>query len=172
MTLLKRILLIILAAVLAVQFFPPEMNVSAGDQPASISRRFPVSPDLHNVLRQSCYDCHTNNTVYPWYSYIQPVGWWLADHIKEGKDHFNFDEFLNYSPRRQYHTFEEVREMIERDEMPLPSYTIIHRDAVLTGETSWMILEWSDAMRDSMRLWYPPDSLERQRRPASTAITE
>ncbi len=172
MTFLKRALLGLLIIFLGAQFFRPEMNMTTEAQPAAISAQFVVTPPLHNVLRESCFDCHTNNTVYPWYAHIQPVGWWLADHIKEGKEHLNFDEFLDYSPRKQYHAFEEVREMIEKDEMPIPSYTILHEDAILSEETSMMILDWSDAMRDSMRTWYPPDSLERRKRSSSAANTE
>lgn len=159
---IKRILLTLLIIILGMQFFQPEVNISEGDQPSAIARRFPVSAELGAILDQSCNDCHSNNTNYPWYAKIQPVGWWLADHIDHGKSHCNFDEFLDYPLHSQYHLFEEVREMIERDEMPLPSYRLIHRDAILSEESSFMILTWSDAMRDSMRVWYPADSLVRQ----------
>jgi len=164
MTWMKRVFLALLIIILGMQLVRPEMNISQGEQPSAVASRFPVSEELSAILSQSCNDCHSNNTNYPWYSNIQPVGWWLADHIAEGKSHFNLDEFLNYPLPRQYHVFEEVREMIERDEMPLPSYTFLHRDAILSEEASFMILSWSDAMRDSMGAWYPADSLVRQRR--------
>jgi hypothetical protein len=167
MTWLKRTFLLLLLLFLGAQLFRPEKNNDTGDQPSAVSRRFPVSVQLEAIMRESCNDCHTNNTVYPWYAHIQPVGWWLADHIAEGKNHCNFDEFLEYSLPRQYHMFEEVREMIERDEMPLPSYTLIHRDAILSEESSWILLSWSDAMRDSMKSWYPADSLVRPKRPST-----
>ena len=160
---LKHVLLFLLFAFVAIQFIPPERNVGGSEPPAALVRRFPVPVEIGTVLRSSCFDCHSNTTVYPWYFNIQPVGWWLADHVKEGKSHLNFDEFLNYALPRQYHAFEEVREMIERDEMPLASYTLLHREAVLTEESSFLILEWSDAMRDSMQAWYPADSLVRRR---------
>jgi hypothetical protein len=92
------------------------------------------------------------------------VGWWLANHISEGKEHLNFDEFGTYRPRVQYHMFEEIEEMVSEKEMPLSSYTLIHTDAILTAEDEQMLLLWTAAMRDSMKQRYPPDSLERKGR--------
>ena len=151
----------ILLLVVAAQFFPPDRQTDSFDPALAMERRFPIPDDVAAVLTRSCHDCHSDRTVYPWYASVQPVGWWLADHIEEGRGHLNFDRFLTYSTRRQFHKFEEIREMIEQDEMPLPSYLIIHRDAVLTPDAAALLMSWSDAMRDSMSSWYPPDSLMR-----------
>jgi len=163
MKLLKRILLSLAVLFILIQFIRPDMNSSTVPAEKGITSEFSVPPDVHRVLKQSCFDCHSNRTVYPWYAHIQPVGWWLADHIKEGKEHLNFDDFAGRRPRVQYHAFEEVQEMITEDDMPLPSYLILHRDAVLSDESKEMLIRWTKAMRDSMKLHYPPDSLERRR---------
>ncbi|MDH4070078.1 MAG: heme-binding domain-containing protein [Ignavibacteria bacterium] len=154
----------LLACLVVAQFVQPDLNRSSAEPTAAIENRFPIPDDVLRILDRSCYDCHSDNTIYPWYAHIQPVGWWLADHVDEGKGHLNFDQFLTYSTVRQYHKLEEIREMVELDEMPLPSYLILHSDAVLTAESSGRLLAWSDAMRDSMASWYPPDSLRRPQR--------
>lgn len=161
MRILKTAGVVLLVSLVVAQFIRPDRNLAAGRNPSAIGNRFPVPENVSRILERSCNDCHSDNTVYPWYAHLQPLGWWLADHIDEGRGNLNFDRFLDGSAWRQYHKFEEVREMIELDEMPLPSYLIIHRDAVLTQEEATILLDWSDAMRDSMTSWYPPDSLRR-----------
>jgi hypothetical protein len=83
-------------------------------------------------MKAACYDCHSNQSTYPWYTNIQPVGWFVKDHIEDGKKHLNFSEFGTYTAKKQAHKLEECGEMIEKGEMPLSSYTIIHKEAVLT----------------------------------------
>ena len=85
-------------------------------------------------MKAACYDCHSNKNVYPWYTYVQPVGWYVKNHIEEGKEHLNFSEFGNYTAEKQAHKLEESYELIEKGEMPLSSYTLIHKEAVLTTE--------------------------------------
>jgi len=98
------------------------------------------------VLQRSCADCHSNNTVYPWYANVQPVAWWLADHVNEGKGELNFDEFLTYSPKKAHHKLEEVIDMIKEGEMPLGSYTWIHRNAILSPAQKEALTTWADGL--------------------------
>ncbi|TAK62599.1 MAG: cytochrome C, partial [Bacteroidetes bacterium] len=115
MKLIKKILKITLYvlgfAILIVQFIRPEKNAS-GSSNNNITTQFAVPAEVESMLKTSCYDCHSNTTTYPWYASVQPVGWWLADHIKDGKDELNFDEFASYSPRRQYKKFNEIVEQV------------------------------------------------------------
>ena len=90
MKLLKKILLLFVIAFIIIQFFRPEKNISAAATSTHISKIFPVTDDVSQILSNSCYDCHSNNTRYPWYNKIQPVAWWMNDHIDEGKDELNF----------------------------------------------------------------------------------
>lgn len=105
--------------------------------------RYVLPDSVMTVLRAACYDCHSNRTVYPWYSRIQPVGWWLDDHIRSGKAALNFDEFASYSLRKQQHKFESIVEQIEQNEMPLPAYIWMHRKAHLTPVEKRRIIVWA-----------------------------
>jgi hypothetical protein len=153
----------LLAALVLIQFVRPAKNES-NDMTNDIAKTFPVPEAVQSVLKTCCYDCHSNYTKDPWYAQIQPVGLWLADHVKEGKKEVNFNEFSSYKPRRQYKKFDEIMEQVKEGEMPLSSYTLIHRDAVLTEQQKTLVLNWAQAMRDTMQAHYPLDSLKMKRR--------
>ena len=154
----KRIGYFILAAMVLIQFFQPGKNNQSLDMTNDISKVVTVPEEVHALLKTSCYDCHSNHTVYPWYANIQPVGWWLKDHIDEGKSHINFQDFalVEASERfptralRQDHKLEEVAETVENGEMPLESYTIIHGDAKLDASQKKMIVDWVKAARTEL----------------------
>jgi hypothetical protein len=151
----RNILLILLIAFAAIQFFQPDKNNQRFDMTNDISNVVQIPDSVHQLLKIACYDCHSNQTNYPWYTNIQPIGWWLKDHIDEGKGHINFHEFalVEASERfpskvlRQDHKLEEIEEQIETDEMPLKSYTLIHRDAKLSEGQKKMLLDWAAAAR-------------------------
>ncbi len=159
----KRMLVILLIVLIAIQFFRPARNRSASPSPADISTIYPVSANVNSVLEKACYDCHSNNTRYPWYANIQPVAWWLDDHIREGKHDLNFSEFASYRIGKQYRKLEEVIDLVKQGDMPLQSYTIVHTDAKLTREEKVLLTSWTDALRDTIRAKYPPDSLNRKK---------
>lgn len=159
MKILKKLLVFLLIAFVAIQFFRPQKNVSAQTSPNDFMLLYPIPGDVKTILVKACNDCHSNNTTYPWYSQIQPVAWWLDDHIKDGKKHWNTSEFASYSLRKQYHKMEEVVEMVKEGEMPLESYTYIHRDAKLTQDEKNKIINWAEAIKDTMEARYPMDSL-------------
>ena len=160
----KNILLGLAIVLVIIQFFRPEKNLVEGVQVNDISKAYPVSEQAQNILKTSCYDCHSNNTVYPWYSAIQPVAWWLNDHIEEGKRELNFNEFATYAPARQFKKMDEMKKQIDEDEMPLSSYTLIHRNAILTEADKKILVQLSNAIRDSLKAHYPADSLVIKRR--------
>ncbi len=158
----KRFFLLLLAAFIIIQFFRPAKNVSAALSVNDITTKYTVPQNVQAILKTSCYDCHSNNTVYPWYSNIQPVAWWLADHIKEGKKELNFSEFASYRISRQYRKLEEINEEVKDNKMPLESYTLIHGDAKLNEEQKLSLANWVVSLRDSIKAQYPEDSLKRQ----------
>jgi hypothetical protein len=162
---LKKILLFLLAALVIIQFIHPKKNKAQGAQPNYIGNAYPVPGNVKAILEKACNDCHSNNTRYPWYSKIQPVDWWLSDHVQDGKKELNLDEYANRSLRFQYHKLEEIAEQVKEGEMPLNSYTWMHKDAVLTEAEKTMLISWTDAIRDSMKARYPVDSLERRKNP-------
>jgi hypothetical protein len=159
MKVIKWIFQLLLIALIIIQFFRPEKNKTEAPQPNDISNAYAIPGDVNQVLITACNDCHSNNTDYPWYSNIQPVAWWLDDHIRVGKKHLNFNEFLSYRLRKQYHKMEECIDMVKEKEMPLESYTIVHRDAKLTDEQRVAFVKWAGSVMDTMKARYPIDSL-------------
>lgn len=161
---LKKILLVLLIALIIIQFIHPEKNQSEGAQPNYIGNVYPMPEDVKSIMAKACNDCHSNNSKYPWYSRIQPIDWWLTHHIKEGKEHINYDEYLNRPLRYQYHKMEETIEMVKDGEMPLDSYTWTHKDAILTSEEKSALTNWAKSVMDAMKVKYPIDSLVRKKR--------
>lgn len=103
-----------------------------------------VPADITQILGRSCNDCHTDQTRYPWYSYVQPAGWFLKDHIEEGKRELNLSVFNTYEPKRKVRKLEEMCEMVQAGSMPLPSYTWIHGSAVLSKSDVQAICDWAE----------------------------
>jgi len=129
---MKKILIIILVAFVIIQFFPIDKTNPPVDKGMDFISIKNIQPEIANTIRTSCYDCHSNETQYPWYSSIAPASWWLKNHINEGRSHLNFSIFATYEPKRQVHKMEECVEMLEKHEMPLESYYLGHQDAKLT----------------------------------------
>lgn len=101
------------------------------------------APDeISDLLKNSCYDCHSNETRHPWYSNIAPVSWMLKNHIDEGREHVNFSEWGNYSFKKKMALQEECMEELEKDKMPLKSYTMIHSNAELSANDKAVLIKW------------------------------
>lgn len=160
---IKKILLFLLAILIIIQFFHPAKNKNPGTQPNYIGNAFNIPDDVRVLLSNACNDCHSNNTIYPWYTYIQPVHWWLDDHIKDGKKELNFDEYTNRSLRFQYHKMEEVVEQVKEKEMPIDNYTWIHKQARLSETDRTKLISWANSIMDDMKSKYPLDSLLRKK---------
>ncbi|MBS1975418.1 MAG: heme-binding domain-containing protein, partial [Bacteroidetes bacterium] len=141
---LKKILFLLIMAFAVIQFFHPAKNKAEGEQPNNISKTVPVPGNVKDILSKACMDCHSNNTVYPWYNNIQPVAWWLNHHVKEGKGEINFDEFASYNLHRQYHKLDEIIKQVKEGEMPIASYTWVHRDARLSEEEKTSLIQWAE----------------------------
>ncbi|MEI9911252.1 MAG: heme-binding domain-containing protein [Bacteroidota bacterium] len=161
--LIKRVLIFLLLALIVIQFIHPKPNKASGGQPNYIGNTFPVPGDVKIILEKACNDCHSNNTNYPWYSKLQPVDWWMDNHVQDGKKELNLDEYTNRSLRYQYHKMEETIEMVKEGEMPLDSYTWIHKDAKLTGEEKNKLIDWAGGIIIAMEARYPMDSLKRKK---------
>lgn len=148
-----------LGALVIIQFIKPTPNQAVGPQANYIGTKHEVPANVKSILDKACMDCHSNNTHYPWYASIQPLAWWLADHVKDGKKQLNFDQYTQRSLRYQYHKMEETIEMVKEEEMPLPSYTWIHTDTRLTYEERVVITDWAQSVMKNMEAQYPMDSL-------------
>lgn len=164
MSKLKKVLLGLAVLLVTIQFFHGKKNISTATPVNGIASVFTTPEEIQIILAKSCNDCHSNNTIYPWYNNIQPIGFWLGHHVNEGKEELNFDEFANYSLRKQYHKLEETEEMIIENEMPLFSYTLTHKDAVLDERQKQLLIDWTKSIRKQMEANYPIDSLIRPKK--------
>jgi cytochrome c553 len=147
MSITKKILIALLVVFIIIQFIKPAKNQSSAVTPNEIFANFQTADSTKQLIRTACYDCHSNNTVYPWYAEIQPAAWWLADHVNEGKSELNFSEFASYKPKKADHKLEEVVEMLKEGEMPLKSYTLIHNDAKLSDAQREELSKWAESLR-------------------------
>jgi hypothetical protein len=147
---IKKIVYALLALLVIIQLFRPTKNIATAEQTQSIDKVYIIPQNITGILKKACYDCHSNTTVYPWYINIQPVAWWMDDHIKEGKRKLNFSEFGAYTLKKQDHKLEEVTEQIV-DEMPLRSYRIAHSEARLTSEEKKALTDWANGLRKEIQ---------------------
>lgn len=147
----QQVLLGLAVILVGIQFFQPLRNQSDEVPATHIERVYAVPQNVKAILVQSCYDCHSNNTRYPWYSLIQPGAWYMAGHIKKGKAELNFSNFGEYSARRQRNKFRAMAGQVKDGDMPLSSYTLIHRHAVLSQEDKQVLMKWFGIMADSIK---------------------
>ena len=147
---LKKILFVVVIIFVAIQFYRPARNMSKAVSTNDITNVHPPSSEVNNILQKACNDCHSNNSYYPWYTNIQPFGMWIQDHIDEGKSELNFSESKTYTAKRQAKKMHEIEEMIEENEMPLYSYTIIHRNAKLTDIEKQQLIAWAKAFQPTV----------------------
>lgn len=145
----KKIGLGLLIILVIAQFFQPPHNKNSATSTNDITHIVPVPDSVMQLLKMACYDCHSNNTKYPWYSHITPVNWWLNNHINEGKRSLNFSAFTG-SYRRKMRKLEETAELTEKHEMPISSYLWIHKDARLNDEQRKSIIDWANNSRQQL----------------------
>jgi len=139
---IKRFFILALIALVVIQFIRPDKNKGGYDSLEAFLTETKPTEEVQTILKSSCYDCHSNETVYPWYAQIAPISYWLDDHIRHGKRELNFANWSTYSPKRKDHKLEEIIEMIEDKEMPLDSYTWVHKDAILEKVEIEAIKNW------------------------------
>ena len=146
----KIILLILLVAFVGIQFIPTESNQTDIVPVTDLLLVNNVPNNIKNKLQLSCYDCHSNNTKYPWYNKIQPVAWFLEEHIKDGKKELNFSEWGSLTIRRKTSKLRSIIKQIEGNKMPLDSYTLIHRDAKLSESEKKLLIEYMSDLKENL----------------------
>ncbi|MEN5309198.1 heme-binding domain-containing protein [Chryseobacterium cucumeris] len=140
---LKRILVFVLFLFIAIQMYQPAFNIDKGRAATKdFIRVYKMPAEVQTLFRNSCYDCHSNNTDYVWYDYIQPVRSVVESHIKEAKNDLNFNEWETYSNRKQERLLNSIKEQIVNRQMPLSSYTLMHRKAKLSDDEIKTMTEW------------------------------
>ncbi len=142
--------IIALIALIVIQFIRPLENNGGYETVGTFETETHVSPELSVVIKENCYDCHSNQTQYPWYSKVAPISFWLSDHINDGKKHFNASAWSEYADKKKEHKLEELGDEVGHDEMPLSSYTLLHGD--LTAAEKKMVLDWASAARATYQI--------------------
>ncbi len=140
---LKIAAIVLAVAFVAIQFIRPDFTNPPINQAETLEASIQVPENVQTILKTSCNDCHTNATRYPWYSYVQPSGWFLADHIKDGRKHLNLSVWNTYEDNRKKRKLSEICEQVETREMPLPSYLYIHWDAKLSDDQIKILCDWT-----------------------------
>ncbi|MDO1500956.1 heme-binding domain-containing protein [Winogradskyella maritima] len=152
MKILKKIGLVLLVAFVIAQFFRPDKNSGDPDSVNAFLAETKPPTEVKAVLKTACFDCHSDNTTYPWYNNITPVNFWLAEHINDGKKHFDVSKWNDYSLKKKDHKIEELIEFVERGEMPLNSYTWTHAEARLSEAQVEAMINWAKSVRSSYAL--------------------
>jgi hypothetical protein len=150
MKLIKVVFLVLSIAFVIIQFIRPSWNKSEEAFPHDISNVITVPDSVKTLLHIACYNCHSNNTEYPWYGYVQPVGWYLEGHIKDAQKSLNFNEFGNYSARRKASKLNDIANEIRENGMPLPSYRLLHKDARLSQAEKDLLINWAQMSEESI----------------------
>ncbi|MGZ5209298.1 MAG: heme-binding domain-containing protein [Kaistella sp.] len=149
---MKKILVILFVAFVLIQFFPIDKN-NPNPSPGMDFLTIKNTPEsTASLIRNGCYDCHSNESKYPWYSNVQPIAWFLKSHIDEGRKKLNFSTFATYEPKRQAHKLYEAVEMVEKDEMPLDSYVLGHPEANFTEAQKQELIKYFKAVESETRL--------------------
>lgn len=147
MKIVKKILILLLVVFVIAQFFGPEKNDGDITKIETFIAETNPPENVKQILKESCFDCHSDKTRYPWYFNITPVNYWIADHIEHGKGDLNFSEWSSYSLKRKEHKMEEVWEEVKKKEMPLDSYTWTHSEANLTDEQIEAVVNWAKTIQ-------------------------
>ena len=100
-------------------------------------------PDVKSVLKKACYDCHSNETVWPWYSNVAPVSWLVARDVNEGRKHLNFSVWESYEQKRKDKKLEEIGEEVSEGEMPMAIYVPLHPEAKLSDAEKKLLVDWA-----------------------------
>jgi hypothetical protein len=143
MKIIKKVAKQLLLLFVIIQFFRPDKNSNQGDHLAGFINETNPTEEVKVILAQSCYDCHSNHTKYPWYNNVAPVSFLISSHIRQGKENLNLSDWDSYTRTEKNHKLEEIIEVTEDDKMPLMQYAWIHPEARLTREQKEAILEWA-----------------------------
>ncbi len=143
---LRKPIIVIVIIIVVVQFIPTNLPEVKSENKESIELHIKIPNEIYSILKSSCYDCHSNETIYPWYSRLTPAKFILKSHIEEGRKHLNFSEWATLSEDRKLHKLKECIEEIDENKMPLKSYTNLHKKASLDKQEKDQLIGWFKSM--------------------------
>jgi hypothetical protein len=141
---LKWIFLVLVVVFVVIQAVRPDLTNPRVDPAQAIQN---VPPHVDAILRRSCYDCHSNETRWPWYAQVAPVSWMLKHDVDEGRQELSFSEFATYSPKRTARKLKGICEEVKEGEMPMTGYLVLHPDAKLSDADKQTLCTWAAALR-------------------------
>ena len=144
---LKWIAIVLIVVFLGIQFVRPARTNPAVDESETIFARTQMTPQVSAVLDRSCRDCHSNKTVWPWYTNVAPISWWLSNHVNEGRANLNLSEWGKLAQDRQDRKLRQICDEVSDGVMPLSSYVPMHPQAKLSAEDKKTLCDWTDAER-------------------------
>ncbi|MDO6811887.1 heme-binding domain-containing protein [Tenacibaculum soleae] len=151
MKIVKIIALVLVVCFVGIQFMPTELNQSNIVPKTDFLLVNNTPKNINTLLQTSCYDCHSNNTSYPWYNKIQPIAWFLENHIADGKEELNFNNWDTYSTRRKNSKLKSIINQIKNNEMPLSSYTLIHKNAKLSTPEKTLVIDYIKKLKGNLK---------------------
>jgi hypothetical protein len=140
-----RVVLLVVA-----QFIPVARTNPPGDAAQTISATTPIPPNVTSILDRSCQDCHSSQTVWPWYSHVAPVSWLVANHVNEGRSELNLSAWVLYTARRKDRKLKEICEQVTKGKMPLGTYTFLHPQSNLSDPDKKILCDWTATARKSL----------------------
>jgi len=147
---MKKVIWIILLILIGLQFIPVDKPQVTGNNPNDLLSVVSVPDTVADILKNSCYDCHSNQTIYPWYSHVAPVSWLVAKDVREGREHVNFSNWQALELTKKAEHLENMIDEIKDGEMPMSIYTAIHQDARLSEEQQKLIIDWINDYGNSL----------------------
>lgn len=139
---MKKIVTIIILILIGIQFIPLDKKNPKVNKSKEFMTIMKPPANIEKMLRNSCYDCHSNETKYPWYSNIAPVSWLINEHIRNGRRHLNFSIWNDYKGAKKNVKLEECIDMIKSGEMPMQGYVLFHSNADLVLTEKKELLDW------------------------------
>jgi heme-binding protein len=146
----KWVAIVLIVIFIGIQFVRPGLTNPPVDESQTIFTRLQVPPDVASTLERSCRDCHSNKTVWPWYTQVAPVSWWLKNHVDEGRRDLNLSEWAKLPPDRQDRKLRQICDEVQDGQMPLASYLPMHPAAKLSEQDKKTLCDWTDKERERL----------------------
>jgi hypothetical protein len=140
----------LVAGLIVVQFFSADLPPQEPKPSTDLIGSNEVPEAIASLLKTSCYDCHSVETRYPWYSHVAPISWLVARDVREGRDELNFSDWSDLAKRKKIKSLESIKDEVLEEHMPMPIYLVLHWDAKLTDEQRKQIADWANSYQDQV----------------------
>ena len=147
---LKTIFFGLLMVFIIMQLFQPDRNTSSENYTSDVANHYQVPDSIESLLTKNCYDCHSNNTDYPWFINVQPVGWYMQAKVERGKTHLNFSEFALLTKEAAIKKLTEIEDVMNTNRMPLKAYKWYNPSADLNQQQRTAIINWASQLKQQL----------------------